>query len=170
MATNSNSISLAGEFAVLSQLLLRGYDANVTLGNTKGVDILVSDSESGRMLRVEVKTRGHLKGGKPGTRSGLFGYSLEWIVSKKNETIDDPSLFYCFVSIVGDETMGFRFFILPSEVVAKYVREQHAFWLEDDSSHKDTPIRVFRIALDSEPRPISTPMAEQYEGNWSFET
>ena len=35
-----NQVSLAGEFAVLSQLALRGYDANLTLGNTKGVDIL----------------------------------------------------------------------------------------------------------------------------------
>jgi len=35
----NNSVSLAGEFAVLSQLALRGYDANMTLGHTKGVDI-----------------------------------------------------------------------------------------------------------------------------------
>jgi hypothetical protein len=31
---NSNSVSLAGEFAVLSQLALRGLDANMTLGRT----------------------------------------------------------------------------------------------------------------------------------------
>jgi len=31
---NSNAISLAGEFAVLSQLVLRGYDANMTLGQS----------------------------------------------------------------------------------------------------------------------------------------
>ena len=36
-------VSLAGEFAVLSQLALLGKDANMTLGNTKGVDISVSD-------------------------------------------------------------------------------------------------------------------------------
>ena len=40
---NTNSISLAGEFAALSQLALRGYDANMTLGRTKSVDILVSN-------------------------------------------------------------------------------------------------------------------------------
>lgn len=32
---SNNSIALAGEFAVLSQLTLYGYDANMTLGNTK---------------------------------------------------------------------------------------------------------------------------------------
>jgi hypothetical protein len=41
-AISKNQVSLAGEFAVLSQLALRGFDANMTLGNTKGVDILVS--------------------------------------------------------------------------------------------------------------------------------
>ena len=53
---NSNSISLAGEFAVLSQLALRGYDANMTLGNTKGVDILVSNPVNEKMYQLEVKT------------------------------------------------------------------------------------------------------------------
>src|SRR5215467_9817117 len=38
--TNSNAVSLAGEFAVLSQLAFRGYDANTTLGHTNTVDIL----------------------------------------------------------------------------------------------------------------------------------
>lgn len=44
----TNQISMLGEFAVLSQLALRGYDANLTLGNTKGVDMLVSNPQSGR--------------------------------------------------------------------------------------------------------------------------
>ena len=39
----TNSVSLAGEFAVLSQLALRGYVANMTLGRTKGIDILLAD-------------------------------------------------------------------------------------------------------------------------------
>jgi len=35
MKLSKNSVSLAGEFAVLSKLALHGYDANMTLGNTK---------------------------------------------------------------------------------------------------------------------------------------
>ena len=53
---NPNSVSLAGEFAVLSQLALRGYDANMTLGRTKSVDILVSNPANGQMYQLEVKT------------------------------------------------------------------------------------------------------------------
>jgi hypothetical protein len=32
---NSNSVSLAGDFGVLSQLTIRGYDANMTLGKLR---------------------------------------------------------------------------------------------------------------------------------------
>ncbi len=56
---NSNSVSLAGEFAVLSQLALRGYDANMTLGRTKGVDILVSNPKTGRHERHRTGSSGH---------------------------------------------------------------------------------------------------------------
>jgi hypothetical protein len=52
----NNSVAPAGEFAVLSQLALRGYDANMTLGRTKSVDILVSDPRTLKMFKIEVKT------------------------------------------------------------------------------------------------------------------
>ena len=46
-----NSVALAGEFAVLSQLTLRGYDASMTLGHTKNIDILVRHPDTGRVTR-----------------------------------------------------------------------------------------------------------------------
>ncbi len=164
-----NSIALAGEFATLSRLALRGYDANLTLGNTKNVDILVSDPESGRMYRLEVKTSSYLsKKGSAAKRSKLFGYNYEWIMGKKHEEIVDPSLFYCFVNFAGDEGTPFRFFILPSKVVAEYVGAQHQLWLDQDPKHKDTAMRVFRLALEEDGHPLPTPAAKRYESNWSF--
>lgn len=164
-----NSIALAGEFATLSQLALRGYDANLTLGNTKNVDILVSDPESGRMYKLEVKTSSYLsKKGSAAKRSKLFGYNYEWIMGKKHEEIVDPSLFYCFVNFAGDEGTSFRFFIVPSRIVAKYVGAQHQLWLDRDPKHKDTAMRVLRLALEKDDRPLPTPTAKRYENNWSF--
>src|SRR5438309_11765781 len=90
-----NSISLAGEFAVLSELALRCFDANLTLRHTKGVDILVSDPRSGDMFRIEVKT----SYAKQPTQDKLFGHVLGWIMNEKHESINDPKLFYCFVNI-----------------------------------------------------------------------
>ena len=52
-----NSVALAGEFAVLSQLALYGYDANMTLVRTKSVDILASDPKTDKFYQIEVKTK-----------------------------------------------------------------------------------------------------------------
>ena len=36
-----NKSNLAGEFYIMSRLFLEGYEATLTLGNTKGIDILL---------------------------------------------------------------------------------------------------------------------------------
>lgn len=165
---NKNSVSLAGEFAVLSQLTLRGYDANLTLGHTKGVDILASDPNTGNMFKVEVKTSFE---NKP-SQSKLFGYTLSWVMSEKNETIIDPKLFYCFVNIE-KQTNIFKFFIVPSKVVAEYVAKQHQYWInskENISKEAETTlIRNFRIGLNEDKSQILTPQAKDFENNWNFQ-
>jgi len=52
----SAQTGLAGEYHVLAQLAERGYVGALTLGHTKGVDILVTNPRSGDMRHVEVKT------------------------------------------------------------------------------------------------------------------
>lgn len=164
---NKNSVSIAGEFAVLSQLALRGFDANMTLGHTKSVDILASDPSTQKMYQLEVKTN-FASSRAQGSDSKLHGKSVSsWLMAEKNETIVSPSLFYCFVNIA-KTTNAFRFFIVPSNVVAKYVKEQHQLWLKQDAKHKNSTMRVFRIGLAAEKYKIATPTAEQYENNWEF--
>lgn len=164
---SKNSVSIAGEFAVLSQLALRGYDANLTLGNTKGVDILISSPASGKMYRLEVKTSFN---NKP-TFAKLFGHTLTWVMGEKHETIFDQNLYYCFVNIEKEAKL-FRFFIVPSEVVAKYVKAQHQFWLQRDKgthlSNKATTMRAFRIGLEKASYLIDTPLAKDYENKWDL--
>lgn len=164
---NKNSVSLAGEFAVLSQLTLRGYDANMTLGHTKGVDILVSNPVTGKMYRVEVKTNFASKPAK----SKLFGRNISWMMTAKHENIIDPNLFYCFVNIE-KKTNIFRYFIVPSEFVANYVKAQHVFWLRNrtDPSNKKTeiPMRRFRIGVDDTGYKIDTILAKDCENKWNF--
>lgn len=163
---NSNCISLAGEFAVLSQLALRGYDANMTLGRTKGVDILVSDPKTKKMYQLEVKTCIRNLNEKP-SNSRLFGKSIaDWIMAKKHETISNLTLFYCFV-LIHEKTNAFRFFIVPSKLVADYVKKTHRYWLAADKKHKDSLMRVIRIGLLGEKYKIQPPTTE-YEDNWKF--
>lgn len=169
--TNNNSVSLAGEFAVLSQLALRGYDANMTLGRTKSVDILVSDPTNLKMYKLEVKTNYQNSRNKPQI-SKVHGKIVSgWIMNKKHEEIKDPDLFYCFVNI-GKQTNIFKFYIVPSKIVAKYVKDEHQNWLDEKKKEgkkvKDSEMRIFRIGLKEEKYTVSTPTAEQYEDNWDF--
>lgn len=168
---NNNSVSLAGEFAVLSQLALRGFDAIMTLGHTKGVDILVSEPRKNKMYQIEVKTNFKNSRNKP-SLSRIHGKTVSgWIMNKKHESTISPTLFYCFVNISKD-TNNFKFFLIPSRVVAKYVKEQHALWLREKRKErkkvKDSDMRVFRIGLKGEKYSIITPAAGDYENNWSF--
>jgi hypothetical protein len=171
MKITPNSVSLAGEFATLSQLALRGNDANMTLGHTKNVDILVSNPATGRMYKLEVKTNYQNSRNRPQV-SEVHGKVVSgWIMSKRHETIKDPDLFYCFVNI-GKQTNLFRFFIVPSRVVAQYVRDEHRHWLKvkkkEGKKVQDTDMRIFRMGLKGERYSVKTPIAERYENNWDF--
>jgi hypothetical protein len=88
---------------------------------------------------------------------------------QKHETITSPNLFYCFVNI-SKYTSVFKFYIVPSRVVAKYVKEQHAFWLEmkrkEGKEVKDTDMRILRIGTKDEKYPVPTPLAN--ENNWGI--
>ena len=65
------TLGLAGEFAVASELCRRGIYAQLTLGNRKRTDLLVETEDS--MLRVQVKSK--QKRGWPGVR-GVSGADI----------------------------------------------------------------------------------------------
>jgi hypothetical protein len=167
-----NSVGLAGEFAVLAQLTLRGYNAGLTLGNTKSIDILVQDPRTQARYEVEVKT--NLERRVKHTESELFGpFVTDWQMSAKHEKIKDRRLFYCFVHINASrakaEEYSFRFFIIPSAVVAEYVQISHQVWLQDDPARQDSDRRLFRIGLPTKRKlAVMPPLAVQYEDNWGF--
>ena len=154
---SKNSVSLAGEFAVLSKLALLGYDANMTLGNTKNVDILAA-SPKGKMFRLEVKTA---RKGSPG-KYGAFEGTYKWPITVREKVNKTGSFFYCFV-LLEDENSRTRFFIVPSSMVTKYTEQAHKHWLAMNKSHKDSDMRVFRLGQGKETFKITAPLAKQYE-------
>ncbi|MGA8409968.1 MAG: hypothetical protein WB680_22545 [Candidatus Acidiferrales bacterium] len=112
-----------------AELTRRGYVATLTLRNTRGIDILASNLDATKSVGIQVKTS---QGTKP-----------TWLVSKKAETDVAENLFYVFVCLATPAT----FYVVPRQVVAKYVRESHAEWLETPGkrgqAHRDTNMRVF---------------------------
>lgn len=169
---DTNFVALAGEFAVLSQLALRRCNAGMTLGRTKNIDILVADA-AGRQFKVEVKTNLRLRT-RGSIHSKLIGkYVTDWQMDIKHEAIKDPRLFYCFVHIYTTRTeplnYAFRFFIVPSAVVAKYVRKEHRLWVNDKPGRRENKRRSFRIGLLNDRRvKVPAPLASTYENNWDF--
>jgi len=163
-----NSVGLAGEFAALSQLILYGHDASMTLGHTKNIDILVFNPKTQETYQVEVKT--NLESRRKPSSSKIFGkFVTDWQMHEKHEKIHKPKLFYCFVHINKiQEQYAFRFFLVPSHVVAKYLKNSHRYWLRYDSAHRDSQRRLFKIGLRDEKYPFETPRAEDYEDNWKF--
>ena len=161
---SKNQIGLAGEFAVLSQLSLRGFDANLTLGNTKGVDILVSHPDTDSMYRLEVKTHHNNNLYK----SEDFGYiEAHWRMADKHEINVDPKLYYCFVSITKD-TNSFDFYVVPSNVVAKFIQESHKYWLSRKNIRKNTSIRSFMLGKKGLSYNIDMPVIEDYKNRWDL--
>lgn len=47
---------MAGEFLTVGKLFKRGYQASVTFGNAKGIDVLVYNPRTERLFSVQVKT------------------------------------------------------------------------------------------------------------------
>ena len=157
-----NTRAMAGEFAVLSQLALHGLVATMTLGYTKGVDILVFNPDNQRMYQLEVKTRFRM-GVK---KSKRYGPVFEWVMSKKHEKLKNSRLFYCFVNIGKDD--AFRYFVVPSRIVAMYVRREHRRWKGWSRPSAENDMRTFRLRVASADFPEWVLPARKYESKWNL--
>lgn len=147
----SNNIGLAGEFYVLHRLFLEGYEATLTLGNTKGIDILVYNPKNDKQFKVEVKTST--------TKASLkvfekqFGKNyIKWMMNKKHESFKDKeNLVYCFVFIDKNKKEEPKIFLFPSQDVGLRVRWLNKTWLHGTHKNKvkDVDMRDFIISSNN---------------------
>ena len=124
---------VSGEYFVAAELSRRGYIASITLRNTKGIDILASYQDASKSVGIQVKTN--------------HGKRKAWVLNKKVEDYFEKGLFYVFVNLKGRDERP-DFYVVPSEVVSNFVREDHKKWLETPGKrgqeHKDNPMRMFK--------------------------
>jgi len=129
----STLVGVAGEYYVAAELSAHGYLASVTLRNSRGVDIIASNSDASRSVSIQVKTSS--------------GKDRKWLLTQKAEGFHADNHFYVFVLL---RDVGSRpdFHIVPSKIVAEYVATNHRQWLagtkSDGSARKDSPMRNFR--------------------------
>src|ERR1700761_5899150 len=143
----------AGEYYVMSQLLLRGCLAALTPRGAPEADILVARSDGPALAEVQVKAR-----------SGLSGKG--WRMSEKHEGIVRDRLFYCFVDF-GYER-DWPVYVMPSGFVAKYLKDVHATYLATPGKHgqqrTDWPGRFISPHLPDEG------WIDQYREGWDLIT
>jgi hypothetical protein len=147
---STNNINLAGEFFAMHALFRHGYVPALTLGNTKGVDILLYNPDNERQFKVEVKTSS-VKRNEP----NFGGENIGWRMGRKHEEITLENLIYCFVYIATDISEQPRIFFVPSTEVARYVYWEHDHWLHNIPHRrevKSTDMRTFRILTNNFPQ------------------
>ena len=130
-------VGVSGEYFVAAELSRRGYVASITLRNTRGVDILATNSKASKHVSIQVKAN------NTGKR--------DWLLSVKSETEFSKSHFYVFVNLTKCGKMP-EYFIVPSKVVANFIYKNHREWLaakgRHGQKHEDTPMRRYQILDD----------------------
>ena len=137
MKPSSQLAGVAGEYFVAAELSRRGFIASITMRNSPGIDILATDINAKKAVTIQCKT----------SRSSTKG----WILSDKAEGFTPKNHFYVFVRL-GTSTDRPAYHIVPSQVVANYVKSRHRAWLNgkkpDGGQRKDSAMRKFRDPED----------------------
>ena len=143
---------ITGAYFVAAELSRQECIATLTSRNTEGIDILASNIDGSKMVSIQVKTS---------AANNRNSFVRSWHMSKKLENVMSKSLFYVFVDLNGGNKKP-DYYIVPSKVVADYIRITHQEWLKKPSKtgkqHVDTDMRFFEIYDDKE--------AEKYHNKW----
>lgn len=135
---------VAGEYFVAAELSRKGYIASLTLKNTKGIDLLVSNQDGTKSIGIQVKTN--------------QGTEKSWVLSQKNEEYNSQNLIYIFVNCLNEKIPNF--YIVKSNDVAEYIKENHQKWFNSPNKkggeHIETNIRKFND------------IDEKYKDNWEI--
>lgn len=149
-------VGAAGEHFVMYELYRRGIMVGQPPQGVADVDLLVLDEKAKVVKSLQVKTSS--KGSKIG-----------WIMRSKHEDLVSPQLWYVFVGMEIEKPVCY---VLPSKVVAEFVKISHSTWLKmttvKGSAHNDSDVRKI-----SNKYPFSVPgfpdgWMDKYEGRWDL--
>jgi len=123
---------VSGEYFVAAELSRRGFIASISLRNTRGIDILVTNQEGSKSFTIQCKTSQKK--------------NKKWVLSDKSETFFSENHFYVFVSLGNLEEQP-DFHIVPSKVVAETISKSHREWLnslgKSGQKRNDSSMRNF---------------------------
>lgn len=105
---------IAGEYFVAAEISRRGYLAAITLRNSDGIDILVSNLNGDKSISIQVKSTQNKR---------------KWVLTQKVENENSDKKYYVFVNIPSDKDLSPEYFIIKSTVLASKIYSGHRNWL-----------------------------------------
>lgn len=146
----------ASQFFVAGELCRRGYAAVVTMGNCPNTDILCSNEEGTKFVHVQVKTF------QPGHNDCSVGL--------KAEKDYGPNFFWILAGIPTMESkQEFSYYIIPSPVMAKNVKEAHEKWFNTPGKKgQHRAVTSFRAVLLPPFKNENGWDVSQYLNNWEL--
>jgi len=158
----SKLLGAAGEHAVMSRLLLMGVTACLAPDGAKGVDIVLTNAVGESFAAIQVKAK-------------VDSFLKPWRLSPAAELLISPRLFYVFVGFKDCNGLIDELLVVPSKVVADFVKLGHRNWLQTPGRNghvrNDSTVRVFA----PNPRPITLDgvayafgWTKVYENNWDL--
>lgn len=128
---------VAGEYFVAAELSRRGWIASISLRNTRGIDILVTNQDASRSITIQCKSTQKKE--------------KSWMLNEKSENFFSEEHFYVFVNL-GELSQRPSYHIVPSKEVAEHVQHFHRLWLDTPGrkGHQrvDTPMRKYADPKD----------------------
>ena len=125
------NIGNAGEYFIASKLSASGYITTMTLGRAEKYDILAI-SPKGKTVKIQVKTAWH--------------DNNSFRLSPKDEIDWNEKGYYAFVTL-RENKKPWDYYIFPSKIVTRRVRESHEKWLKTPGKkgqkHNDSTVRIF---------------------------
>lgn len=165
MNLEKGQIGIAGEYAVLTELIINGFAAARTDGNSKDVDILCSHIKTGRVANIQVKTLNpntdYSKKDKPCFKFRIANRkSNDDMLEDKISAIEEKLIYYVFCALKNSDIPGRekdRFFIATPEQVTAQIKERVKkktsiidFVLYDEPEHTKLPEGSYGLIKDYE--------------------
>lgn len=155
-------LGASGEHFVMAELLRRDLIAALAPQGAPNMDIVVTDISGQSLCGVQVKTRRKL------------GADGGWHMRPKHEDLVSDKLFYCFVDLGADALDWPEYYIVPSSVVARAIKESHQAWLSSPGKNgrirKDSSVRRFlpdyTKAFFPQKCPFPSGWLNEYKDNW----
>jgi hypothetical protein len=132
MKISKQLCGVAGEYYAAAEISRRGFLAAITLRNSDGVDILVSNIEGNKLFSIQVKTTQNKR---------------KWILNKKVENEKSENKYFAFVNIPQNLEIQPEYFIINSKTLSEHIFNGHRSWLngigKNGKIRNDSDVRQF---------------------------